>query len=111
MLKCIAVTDVRVGMFIHEFCGAWMDHPFWKSKFLVDNEKDVQRIKSGSIGELWIDVSKGLDVEAGVVSASAEQVAAQAEANLLAAVQSPPVKLVVASMDPSSFGRTRTGTP
>jgi HD-GYP domain-containing protein (c-di-GMP phosphodiesterase class II) len=98
MLKCIAVTDVRVGMFIHEFCGAWMDHPFWKSKFLLDNDKDLQRIKSSSIGELWIDVSKGLDVEAGIVSTSAEQAAAQAEASLLAAVQSPPVKLVV-SMD------------
>lgn len=98
MLKCIAVTDMRVGMFIHEFCGAWMDHPFWKSKFLLDNDKDLQRIKSSSIGELWIDVSKGLDVEAGIVSTSAEQAAAQAEASLLAAVQSPPVKLVV-SMD------------
>ena len=99
MLKCIAVTDVRVGMYIHEFCGAWMDHPFWKSKFLLSSEKDLQRIKASSIGELWIDVSKGLDVEVGSVSVSPEEVAAQAEAALLAAVQSPPVNLAVSMED------------
>ena len=99
MLKCIAVTDVRVGMYIHEFCGAWMDHPFWKSKFLLNSEKDLQRIKASSIGELWIDVSKGLDVEVGTVSVSPEEVAAEAEAALLAAVQSPPVNLAVSMED------------
>jgi putative nucleotidyltransferase with HDIG domain len=99
MLKCIAVTDVRVGMYVHEFCGAWMDHPFWKSKFLLKSEKDLQRIKASSIGELWIDVSKGLDVEVGTASVSPEEVAAQAEAALLAAVQSPPVSLAVSMED------------
>ena len=99
MLKCIAVTDVRVGMYVHEFCGAWMDHPFWKSKFLLKSEKDLQRIKASSIGELWIDVSKGLDVEVGTVSVSPEEVAAEAEAALLAAVQSPPVSLAVSMED------------
>ncbi|MDZ4332265.1 MAG: HD-GYP domain-containing protein [Pseudomonas sp.] len=99
MLKCIAVADVRVGMYIHEFCGAWMDHPFWKSKFLLNSEKDLQRIKASSIGELWIDVSKGLDVAVGTVSVSPEEVAAEAEAALLAAVQSPPVNLAVSMED------------
>ncbi|WP_445938293.1 HD-GYP domain-containing protein [Pseudomonas sp.] len=99
MLKCIAVTDVRVGMYVHEFCGAWMGHPFWKSKFLLKSEKDLQRIKASSIGELWIDVSKGLDVEVGTVSVSPEEVAAEAEAALLAAVQSQPVSLAVSMED------------
>jgi putative nucleotidyltransferase with HDIG domain len=99
MLKCIAVADVRVGMYVHEFCGAWMDHPFWKSKFLLKSEKDLQRIKASSIGELWIDVSKGLDVEVGTASVSPEEVAVEAEAALLAAVQSPPVSLAVSMED------------
>ncbi|WP_405119855.1 HD-GYP domain-containing protein [Pseudomonas leptonychotis] len=91
MLKCIAVADVRVGMYIHEFCGSWMDHPFWKSKFLLESEKDLLRIKASSISELWIDISKGLDVEVGAASASAEEVAAQTNAKLMAVVQNPPV--------------------
>ena len=98
MLKCIAVTDVRVGMFIHEFCGSWMDHPFWKSKFLLETEKDLLRVKASSVTQLWIDVSKGLDVEVGVASASAEEMAAQADEKLMAVEQSPPV-IRAASMD------------
>jgi putative nucleotidyltransferase with HDIG domain len=98
MLKCIAVADVRVGMYIHEFCGVWMDHPFWKSKFLLATEKDLQRIKASSISELWIDASKGLDVAVGTVSVSAEEVAAQTDAKLMAVVQEPSAILTV-SMD------------
>ncbi len=88
MLKCIAVTDVRVGMYIHEFCGAWMDHPFWKTRFLLNSPKDLQRIHASSITELWIDTSKGLDVEAGVAAASTEEVAAKAE-QVLASAEKP----------------------
>jgi putative nucleotidyltransferase with HDIG domain len=86
-------------MYIHEFCGAWMDHPFWKSRFLLKSEKDLQRIRASSIGELWIDVSKGLDVAEGTPSVSPEDVAAAAEASLLAAVQSRPVSQGVAMED------------
>jgi len=91
MLKCIAVADLRVGMFIHEFCGAWMDHPFWKSKFLLKTEKDLQRIRASSITELWIDTSKGLDVESGVASVSPEQAAEEVEQQLQALVDSRPL--------------------
>jgi putative nucleotidyltransferase with HDIG domain len=98
MLKRIAVVDLRVGMYIHEFCGAWMDHPFWRPKFLLQSEKDLQRIRASSISELWIDSSKGLDIAVGTASASPEMVAAAAEASLLAAVQSQPISLAV-SMD------------
>ena len=70
MLKRIAVADLRVGMFIQEFCGSWMDHPFWKSKFLLNSEKDLARIRDSAISELWIDVSKGTDVAAGVHAAT-----------------------------------------
>jgi putative nucleotidyltransferase with HDIG domain len=76
-----------------------MDHPFWKSRFLLKSEKDLQRIRASSIGELWIDVSKGLDVAEGTPSVSPEDVAAAAEASLLAAVQSRPVSQGVAMED------------
>lgn len=91
MLKCIAVADLRVGMYVHEFCGAWMDHPFWRSKFLLQTEKDLQRIRASSIGELWIDVSKGLDIDAGVASASPAEVEAKIDEQLLAAAANAPL--------------------
>lgn len=77
-------VDLRLGMFINEFCGSWMEHPFWKAKFMLKSEKDLLRIRESGVHEVWIDTSKGLDIEAGKASRS-EEVAAEAEARLLAA--------------------------
>lgn len=87
MLKRIKVADARVGMFIQEFCGSWMDHPFWKTRFLLSSDKDLQRIRASAVGELWIDTSRGLDVADGSGQTEA-QVAAETEA-LLQAVKAP----------------------
>ena len=76
-------------MFVQELCGSWMDHPFWKSRFLLDSEKDLQRLQGSAIRELWIDTEKGLDVPGGE---SAAQVAASTEARLLAAEREPAAK-------------------
>ncbi len=62
MLKKISVNQLRKGMFIHEFCGSWIDHPFWKKSFLVTTNEDFQSIKASKITELIIDTKKGLDV-------------------------------------------------
>ena len=76
-------------MFVQELCGSWMDHPFWKTRFLLDSEKDVQRLQASAIREVWIDTEKGLDVLGGE---SAVEVAASTEARLLAADREPAAK-------------------
>lgn len=63
MLKRIAVKDIRLGMFVCEFCGSWMEHPFWKIKFLLTDGKDLQTIINSGIKELWIDTDLGSDVD------------------------------------------------
>ena len=50
-------------MFINELCGNWIDHPFWKKAFLLEKEKDLHTLQTCGIQEVWIDLSKGLDVE------------------------------------------------
>ena len=65
MLKKIAVKQVRLGMHIHELCGPWMNHPFWRTKFILTDPADLRRLMESGITELWIDSVKGLDVEAG----------------------------------------------
>ncbi|MBD9482929.1 HD-GYP domain-containing protein [Pseudomonas sp. PDM14] len=85
MLKRIAVSELCLGMYIHEFCGSWMDHPFWKGNFLLKTERDLERIRESDVREVWIDAGKGLDVAPGQVSASVAEVSAEAEARLLAA--------------------------
>lgn len=47
-----------------------MDHPFWRSRFLLRNDAELQRIISGGVQELWIDTAKGLDTESDVAGGS-----------------------------------------
>jgi putative nucleotidyltransferase with HDIG domain len=51
-------------MHLHELCGSWMDHPFWRSKFTLNNPDDIRRILESGITEVWIDIAKGLDMPA-----------------------------------------------
>ena len=62
MLKKISVDSLRVGMHLHEMCGPWMDHPFWRTKFVITDPDDLRRVAESGIREVWIDVAKGLDV-------------------------------------------------
>ncbi|MFM9916324.1 MAG: HD-GYP domain-containing protein [Rhizobacter sp.] len=61
-LKKISVQQVRLGMHLHELCGAWLDHPFWKTKFVLQDVADLNKLQGSSVRECWIDVTKGLDV-------------------------------------------------
>jgi putative nucleotidyltransferase with HDIG domain len=63
MIKKIAVKDVRLGMFVHELCGNWLDHPFWKTKFKLESPADLLALKNSPVQEIMIDIAKGLDVE------------------------------------------------
>lgn len=85
MLKRIAVKDIKLGMFICEFCGSWMEHPFWKTRFLLDDEKDLQAIMGSGIKELWIDVSQGADVGSTASAKTEAEVARETDALLLEA--------------------------
>lgn len=62
MLKWIDIEQLRVGMFVCELGGSWMEHPFWRRKLRLDSKEDVQRIVDAGIKRLRIDISKGLDV-------------------------------------------------
>lgn len=61
-LKKVPVDQMRLDMHLHEMCGAWLDHPFWKTKFVLRDPADLAKLQESGIKECWIDVSKGLDV-------------------------------------------------
>jgi HD-GYP domain-containing protein (c-di-GMP phosphodiesterase class II) len=63
MLKRIEVNKIKLGIYICEFCGSWIEHPFSKKHFLLTDEKDLQAIQNSSIKELWIDTDLGADIE------------------------------------------------
>ncbi len=39
-----------------------MEHPFWRKSFKLIQQKDLDKLVSCSLEEIWIDTSKGLDV-------------------------------------------------
>ncbi|WP_390593368.1 HD-GYP domain-containing protein [Simiduia litorea] len=75
---------LQKGMFIEEFCGSWMEHPFWRSRFVLASDDDLARILQSSITELWIDPAKGLGLS-------------DAEERALPAVEEPNLEQMAAS--------------
>ncbi len=62
MLKVVSTKQVRLGMFVQELKGAWIDHPFWKKAFKLEDPSDLKKLQVSVIKEIIIDTSKGLDV-------------------------------------------------
>ncbi|MDX8399965.1 MAG: HD-GYP domain-containing protein, partial [Gallionellaceae bacterium] len=73
MLKKISVNDLRLGMYIQELCGSWMDHPFWKKSFELNDVKDLHSLQTCVLKEVWIDTSLGLDIEEHIVATTHEE--------------------------------------
>ncbi|EWS60737.1 hypothetical protein Y694_01522 [Methylibium sp. T29-B] len=86
MLKRITVDQLRPGMYLHELCGSWMEHPFWRSKFVLRDPADIAKIRDSGIGEVWINVEVGMDVEGGI---SESDVREEIERELEAAATAP----------------------
>ena len=80
-------------MHLEELCGSWMEHPFWRTKFVIKDPKDIRLIVESGIKEVWIDIEKGLDIPA---AASKEQVEAKVDAELMetAAATGTPVQIM-----------------
>lgn len=56
----LPVKDVTLGMYVHELCGSWMEHPFWRRRFLLEDPEDLKRLRESGVHEVLIDPAKGL---------------------------------------------------
>jgi HD-GYP domain-containing protein (c-di-GMP phosphodiesterase class II) len=63
MLKKISVGELKLGMHLHKFEAAWIDHPFWRTRFVLKDPADLAAIIASPVKLCWIDTSKGLDTE------------------------------------------------
>lgn len=70
MLKLISIEQLQLGMYIHQFCGSWLDHSFWKAGFVLNSREDLRRLQRSNLSSLWIDSAKGRDLPAAPVSHS-----------------------------------------
>ena len=64
MIKIIAIDQLRVGMYVHDFNCSWLDHPFARNQVRVSSAEQLQKIREAGIRSLYIDTDKGADVQA-----------------------------------------------
>jgi putative nucleotidyltransferase with HDIG domain len=62
MLKSIALTQLRLGMYVHSIPGGWINHPFWRKSFKIETLEDLQTLRECPVEEVTIDTAKGRDI-------------------------------------------------
>ncbi len=63
MLRRLVLNELDVGMFVHKMEGAWFDHPFWRSKFLIETGDQLVTLQSSKLSAVIIDTERGKDIE------------------------------------------------
>jgi len=60
MLKTIHIKELKLGMFVQQLQGAWFDHPFWRSSFLLKDQSDLDKLLASKVVSVQIDTKKSL---------------------------------------------------
>jgi HD-GYP domain-containing protein (c-di-GMP phosphodiesterase class II) len=61
MLKRVETSELRLGMFIHKLEGSWFKHPFWKSKFVLEEMWMLEALQGSAVEAVIIDTERGLN--------------------------------------------------
>lgn len=81
MREKISVERLEIGMYVESLCGKWIDHPFWRTRFVLRNARELAALRESGVAECWIDRSKSVARPAFAQGGGAEADApAQAEA-------------------------------
>lgn len=62
MIKKIPVSRLRVGMYIQDLGGSFLDHSFWRSSFLITNQRKLHKLQTSRLEWVLIDTARGVDV-------------------------------------------------
>ena len=61
-LKTIPTDALKAGMYVVKLHGPWLEHPFWRTRFVVDQD-DVDALLASGIAAVDIDTQRGGDVQ------------------------------------------------
>ncbi|MGX5658703.1 HD-GYP domain-containing protein [Castellaniella ginsengisoli] len=65
MIKKVPVSQLCVGMYVHDLGGSFLDHSFWRSRFLIQNERKLRSLRESKLEWVLIDTDRGVDVSSG----------------------------------------------
>lgn len=81
MRRAIEVDQLQVGMYLHKLCASWLDHPFWRKSFLIEDAQTLKTIIESGIQKAVIDTQKGIDLVAQPAACTTEAASEHAEAS------------------------------
>jgi HD-GYP domain-containing protein (c-di-GMP phosphodiesterase class II) len=87
MLKKIDISQLKVGMFVHDMSCNWIDHPFMRNRLLLSSDEEIRKICEAGIHDITIDTGRGLDVQD---APTVQQAEASIEQELVAIATRPP---------------------
>jgi len=68
-LRRIPVRELQLGMKLHRLEGSWLSHPFWRSRFVLEDPADLQRLKVSAVQHCWIEDAHAPAPQAALVAA------------------------------------------
>lgn len=63
MLKKIQISQLQIGMYVHDLDCGWMEHPFFRSRFTITDTAMIDKVIEANIHQLVIDIDKGADCQ------------------------------------------------
>ncbi len=73
MIKKVASSDLKPGMFISDLNCGWLENPFLTNSFILKNDKEIERIVNQNIDKVYIDTDKGRDTQEALPEKEAEK--------------------------------------
>lgn len=80
MLKKISISQLQPGMYVHDLDCGWLEHPFFRSRFIAKDVEIIRKVRDANIEHLIIDTDKGLDC----VEEAEDEVRTSLQANMAA---------------------------
>jgi HD-GYP domain-containing protein (c-di-GMP phosphodiesterase class II) len=61
-IKRVKVEDLRTGMYVHDLNCGWMEHGFLRSRFLLTQPEEIDKLRAQGLNEIYIDTARGEDL-------------------------------------------------
>ncbi|OGS83126.1 MAG: phosphodiesterase [Gallionellales bacterium GWA2_59_43] len=62
MIKIIPVSQLTLGMHVHDLNCGWLDHPFARNHFAIEDEATLNRLRESGIAGVFVDTDKSVVV-------------------------------------------------
>lgn len=100
MIKKVPVSQLCVGMYVHDLGASFLDHAFWRSRFLIQNERKLRSLRESKLEWVLIDTGRGVDVPAAAGTQAAPEANQQS-------VRAPDVEPPSATSEQQAFDDAR----